>query len=121
MPKDQAYLAYLHELLEPLGKISSKILFGGYGIYCNDVIMGLVIDEAFYMKVDLQTQSFFKDAGSEAFVYQMKSKKIAMNYWSAPNDAMESAEQMLPWAKHAYEAALRKAQTTPVKKKAKKA
>lgn len=119
MPKDQAYIQYLHELLEPLGRISTKIMFGGHGVYCNGIIMGLVIDEAFYLKVDEQTRPLFSAAGCEPFIYEMKSKKISMSYWSAPGDAMESSEQMLPWARLAYAAALRKAETKPVKKKAK--
>ncbi len=45
MAKDEAYIEYLHELLEPLGKISTKKMFGGRGVYCNGVIMGLVIDD----------------------------------------------------------------------------
>jgi len=120
MPKDQAYIQYLHELLEPLGKISTKIMFGGHGVYCNGVIMGIVIDETLYLKVDEQTKPLFGAVGSEPFVYEMKSKHVEMSYWSAPDDAMESSEQMLPWAKHAYAAALRKVEAAPTKKRVRK-
>ncbi len=120
MPKDLAFLAHLNELLEPLGKISTKIMFGGHGVYCNGVIMGLVINQALYLKVDDQTRDFFSRAGCEPFVYEMKAKTVAMSYWSVPDDAMESAEEMLPWAKYAYAAALRKAEAAPIRKKAKK-
>ena len=117
MPKDLAFLAHLDELLEPLGKISTKIMFGGHGVYCNGVIIGIVIDQALYLKVDDQTRAFFSDAGCAPFVYKMKAKTVAMSYWSVPDDAMESSEQMLPWAKRAHAAALRKADAAPVKKK----
>ena len=116
MPKDLAFLAHLDELLEPLGKISSKIMFGGHGIYCNGIIMGLVIDRAFYLKVDEQTKSLFIQAGCKPFVYETKNKTVAMSYWSVPDEAMESAEGMLQWAKHAYASALRKADSSPKKK-----
>lgn len=116
MPKDLAFLAHLDELLEPLGKISSKIMFGGHGIYCNGIIMGLVINRAFYLKVDDQTQVLFEKVGSKPFEYEMKSKHVSMSYWSAPEDAMESAEQMLPWARLAYASALRKAESIPKRK-----
>ena len=120
MPKDQAYIQYLQELLEPLGKISTKIMFGGHGVYCDSVIMGLVADEAFYLKVDDLSKALFSAAGSEPFVYEMKAKRVVMSYWSAPDDAMESSEQMLPWARLAYAAALRKTEATPAKKRSKK-
>jgi len=120
MAKDDAYIQYLYELLDPLGKISARKMFGGHGVYCNGVIMGLVIDEALYLKVDDETKALFSAAGCEPFVYQTKVKQVAMSYWSVPDDAMESSEQMLPWAKHAYAAALRSAAAKPVKKKIKK-
>lgn len=116
MPRDQAYIAYLHELLDPLGKISTKIMFGGHGIYCDGVIMGLAIDQALYLKVDEQTKLLFSEAGCRPFVYETKTKRVSMSYWSVPDDAMESSEQMLPWAKLAYAAALRK-ETKAAKKK----
>lgn len=119
MPKDHAFIEYLHELLDPFGKISTKIMFGGHGLYCDGVIMGIVIDEALYLKVDDETRPLFSAQGCEPFVYEMKGKTVAMSYWSVPGDAMESSEQMLPWAKLAYAAALRKEKAKPVKKKAK--
>ena len=119
MARDEAYIEYLHELLGPLGRISTKKMFGGHGVYCDGVIMGLVIDEAFYLKVDEETRQQFTDRGCEPFVYEMKAKRVAMSYWSVPDDAMESSEQMLPWAKLALAAALRK-ETKAIAKKKKK-
>jgi len=116
MPKDLAFLAHLDELLDPLGKISSKIMFGGHGIYCNGIIMGLVVDRAFYLKVDEQTKPLFAKAGCQPFVYETKTKTVEMSYWSVPDEAMESSDQMLPWARLAYASALRKADSIPKKK-----
>ena len=120
MAKDDAYIEYLHELLDPLGKISTKKMFGGHGVYCDGVMIGLVADELLYLKVDEQTKPLFTDAGCEPFVYQMKAKRVTMSYWSVPDEAMESSEQMLPWAKHAYAAALRKKTKPTIKKKTRK-
>ena len=117
MAKDDAYIEYLQELLDPLGIISNKKMFGGHGVYCNGVIVGLVIDETLYLKVDEQSSEFFSKEGCEPFVYQSKAKQVAMSYWSVPDEAMESCEQMQPWAKLAYAAAQRKAAKTAPKKK----
>jgi len=84
MAKDDAFIEYLHELLDPLGKISTKKMFGGHGVYCNGVIMGLVIDETLYLKVDEQSREFFSEEDCEPFVYQSKAKQVAMSYWSVP-------------------------------------
>ncbi len=84
MTKDDAFIEYLHELLDPLGKISNKKMFGGHGVYCIGVIMGLVIDETLYLKVDEQSREFFSEEDCEPFVYQSKAKQVAMSYWSVP-------------------------------------
>jgi DNA transformation protein and related proteins len=117
MANDEAYIEYLRELLGPLGRISSKKMFGGHGIYCNAVMIGLIADESLYLKVDDETKPLFSKAGCEPFVYQAKTKPVAMSYWSVPDEAMESSEQMLPWAKLAYAAALRKEKKVVAKKK----
>jgi len=117
MARDDAYFDYLLELLAGLEKISSKKMFGGRGVYCNGVIFGLVIDEVFYLKVDELTEPLFVAAGCQPFVYDMKNKQVAMSYWSVPAEAMESSEEMLPWARHAHAAALRKAKPALAKSK----
>lgn len=118
MVKDDAYIVCLHELLDPLGKIPNKKMFGGHGIYCNGVIMGLVIDKTLYLKVDEQSCEFFSKEGCQSFVYQGKAEQVAMSYWSVPDEAMDSSEQMQPWAKLTYAAAKRKlAKAAPKKKR----
>jgi len=72
------------------------------------VLVGIVIDEALYLKVDALTQADFEAAGCAPFVYTGQREPIAMSYWSVPGEAMDSPQAMRPWAKRAWEAALRK-------------
>ena len=102
------FVAYMLELLEPLGGCSARAMFGGHGIYRDGGIFGLIIDDRLYLKVDAQTESEFADAGSAAFVYQGKGRAVQMSYWSLPEDALESSEEMVRWARLALAAAARK-------------
>ena len=95
------------DLLAPLGALRAKRMFGGHGLYCDDVFFGLIAAERLYLKVDAQTQPAFAAAGCEPFVYDTKSGAQALGYWSVPADAMESPARMLPWARQALAAALR--------------
>lgn len=95
------------ELLAPLGAVRAKRMFGGHGIYCDDLFFALIAAERLYLKVDAQTRPAFETAGCEPFVYSAKTGAIAMGYWSAPADAMESPARMQPWARQALSAALR--------------
>lgn len=95
------------DLLAPLGALRAKRMFGGHGLYADDVFFGLIAVERLYLKVDAQTQPAFAAAGCEPFVYSPKTQAVALGYWSVPAEAMESPLRMQPWARQALAAALR--------------
>ncbi|WP_211444942.1 TfoX/Sxy family protein [Collimonas humicola] len=119
MSRNDAIIDYIRELLAPLGAVSARRMFGGYGIYHDSVMIALVADGTLFLKTDEQTRPQFAAAGCRPFVTESKGKAIEMSYWSAPEDAMDSAGAMTPWARLAYAAAVRKANAKPAPKAAK--
>ena len=107
MSTSAQYLDYLAELLAPLGQITHRRMFGGAGIYCDGVIIAIVVDDQLYLKADQVNQPDFEAEGLEPFTYEAKGRRAQMSYWRAPDDALESAAIMLPWARGALAAALR--------------
>lgn len=103
-----AFLAHLHDLLDDAGTVATRAMFGGHGVYLDGVIVGIVIDEALYLKTDAATRARFEAAGSAPFVYTGQRKPIETSYWSAPDGALESAQAMQPWIELARAAASRK-------------
>jgi DNA transformation protein len=106
--RDEGLLAHLRELLEPLGRISLRAMFGGHGIYCDGLFFALVADGRLYLKVDGLTSDRFAAAGCAPFVYTGQSRPIEMSYWSVPDAAMDSPADLEPWARLALAAASRK-------------
>ena len=100
-------VAHCLELLAPLGTVRARSMFGGHGLYCDDLFFALIAGDRLYLKVDAQSQPAFAAAGCEPFVYDNKGKRMTMSYWTVPTDAMESAALMQPWARQALAAALR--------------
>lgn len=100
------FVSHCLELLEPLGAVRARRMFGGWGLYADDVFVALIADERLYLKADAQSRPTFEAAGCEPFVYDAKTKSVAMSYWSAPPDALDSPALMLPWARGALQAAL---------------
>ncbi len=111
------YIDYLAELLSPNGTVTARRMFGGWGIYLDAVMIGLVANEILYLKADAQTRARFEAAASAPFVFDSKSKQVTTSYWSAPDDAMDSPDAMRPWAQLALEAALRKPALKPSRKR----
>jgi DNA transformation protein and related proteins len=105
------------ELLAPLGAARSRRMFGGHGFYIDDLFVALIFSERLYLKADAQTRPRFEAAGCAPFVYDGKEGTVTMSYFTAPDEAMESPQDMQPWARLALEAALRaRASKAPARK-----
>jgi DNA transformation protein len=115
MSRDADFVAYVLELLQPLGRCSARKMFGGYGIYGDGLMFALVFDSRLYLKVDGLTKAEFIAADCQPFVYEGQKTPIEMSYWTVPEAALESSEDMAPWAQLAMAAALRKANAKPQK------
>jgi DNA transformation protein and related proteins len=121
------FVAHILELLAPLGNVRARKMFGGWGISCDGISIGLVAWERLYLKVDATTKPNFREAGCEPFIYDGKNRPIEMSYWTVPPDAMDAPHLMAPWARLAMQAALTAANAkaakpaTPAKKLARKA
>jgi DNA transformation protein and related proteins len=95
------------ELLAPLGAVRARRMFGGHGIYIDDLFVAIIGFERLYLKTDAASRQRFQAAGGEPFVYGAKSGAVSLGYWTVPAEAMESPASMQPWARQAIEAALR--------------
>lgn len=100
-------LEHLRDLFSAFAPVAFKAMFGGHGIYRDGRILGIVVDGVPYLKVDDDTRGDFKAAGSAPFAYEARGRVVAMRYWRAPDAALDSPEEFRPWARRAWEAALR--------------
>lgn len=106
-PTPCAFLDHCLELLAPLGAARARLMFGGYGLYVDDLFVAIIVAERLYLKVDEVTRAHFEGKGCRPFVYDAKGRAISLGYFNAPQDAMDSPALMLRWARLALEAALR--------------
>ncbi len=111
------FVDYLLELLAPLGATSARRMFGGWGVYVDGLMAGLVAEETFYLKTDAETRAIFEEAGSAPFMFEQRGRVVETSYWSAPEAAMDSPDAMRPWARRALDAARRKPAAKPKRKK----
>jgi len=110
MTKHSEFVDYLLELLVPLGGVSAKAMFGGYGIYQDGLMFGLVADDVLYLKTDDGNRAAFEARALPPFTYERTGKPaIVMSYHRAPEDALEESEELCRWARDACAAARRNA------------
>lgn len=107
----RAFADYCCELLAPAGPCVAKRMFGGWGISTDGLTLAIIADlgggERLWLKASEDTRSQFEAAHCQRFVYEAKGKAMRMNYYSAPEEAMESPHAMAPWARLSLECALK--------------
>lgn len=104
MPKkENEYLEYiLSDVLARLSGITSRAMFGGYGIYRNGTIFAIIADDQLYFKVGESNSEDYRQAESEPFVYERGNhQKTTMSYWRVPEEVMEDPELVAEWAEKA--------------------
>lgn len=101
------FVDYLNEVFREFGPITSRRMFGGYGIYHDGIMFALVADDTLYLKVDDENRHHFEAEGLEPFEVTMRGKTGTMSYHRAPEDLLEDPEAAVVWGRRAFEAALR--------------
>ncbi len=101
-----ALLEHCVELLSPLGRVRSRRMFGGHGLYIDELFVALIAFDRLYLKANASTRPAFEAAGCNPFVYERQGRSASLAYWTAPPDAMDSPDAMQPWARRAVQAAL---------------
>jgi DNA transformation protein and related proteins len=104
------FVTYCCELLNAAGRVAPRRMFGGYGLKCDELNVGLIAFDTLYLKVDAQTKDAFAQAGGMPFRYEkLPGVFNEMSYFTVPAEAMESPAEMAQWARLALAAARRAA------------
>ncbi len=106
---EKEFVSYVVELMQPVGPVRAKGIFGGHGIFLETLMFGLIADGTLYLKADKETENEFREKGLAAFTYHKKGKEFRMSYFQAPEEVLEDSEEMNAWVNKAYSAALRAA------------
>lgn len=100
MTKKNDFVEYVvGDLLAGIRGVRARAMFGGHGIYKDDTIFGIVIEDVLYFKADASNRAQYEKLGSKPFTYLAKgSKKVSMSYWEVPAEVLEDRENLEGWA-----------------------
>ncbi|MEM7765115.1 MAG: TfoX/Sxy family protein [Pseudomonadota bacterium] len=101
------FVAYLSEVFATLGPIRTRKMFGGHGVYFDDIMIGLVADDELYLKVDAISRVEFEALDLPAFEFTAKGKTNKMSYHLAPESVFDDPDEACRWGRLAHDAALR--------------
>jgi len=99
-------IVHLLDLLQPLGEVRARRMFGGYGLYLGDRMFGLVADDILYFKVDADSEGDYADSGLPCFSYMRQGRSVTIrSFRQAPAEALEQGEDLCRRAGRAAQAA----------------
>jgi DNA transformation protein and related proteins len=107
MAVSDEYLEYVLDQLEGLGPVFSRRMFGGVGLYCEDLFFGLIAEDILYFKVDETTKERYESAGASPFRPYGKGS-YSMSYYEVPANVLEDKDEMRVWAQAALAVAASK-------------
>ena len=98
--------AFVVDQLAEAGEVTAKKMFGGVGLYCDGVFFGIIARDELYLKADATTRARFEQAGGVAFK-PYPDRSGTMKYYRVPVDILESAPELVRWAREAIAVARR--------------
>ncbi len=107
MASDREFADQVVGRLLPFGPVAARRMFGGFGVYLDGVMFGLIGWNTLYFKVDDGNRGDFERAGMEPFTYQGKTRPVRMSYHQVPDAGFDDAERLAEWAAGALAAARR--------------
>jgi DNA transformation protein len=102
------YLQYVLEQLARTGRVSSRRMFGGVGLYCDGVFFGIIDDDTLYFKVDDSTRADYEARGMKPFRPYRDKPEVSMSYYTVPVDVLDDAEDLVAWARRSVAASATK-------------
>ncbi|MEI8632865.1 TfoX/Sxy family DNA transformation protein [Vibrio sp. PP-XX7] len=99
---DKPTLKNSMQLFEQLGQVKSRSMFGGFGIFVEDIMFALVVQDKLHIRADSNSLETFKTQGFEPYVYAKRGFPVVTKYYALPTDYWEDKSTILKIATLAY-------------------
>ena len=103
---------YVLAQLAELGEVTARAMFGGVGLYRGDLFFGIVAADVLYLKVDDENRHEYEAAGMSPFA-PFEGRGGSRHYFQVPVGVLESATDLVRWARRSVDAAARGASLKP--------
>jgi DNA transformation protein len=100
------FLGYILEQLESLGRLRSRRMFGGVGLYSGELFFGLIDDDTVFFKSDATNSADYIARNMPRFMPFPARPEAVMAYYQVPADIIEDAESLVNWARKSVAVAL---------------
>lgn len=90
--KHDGFKDFVLDQLSDLPGLTSRTMFGGYGLYQRDTFFGVIHRGRLYFKTDLATALRYRDRGMKPF--KPTSAQTLKHYYEVPVEVLESSDEL---------------------------
>lgn len=94
-----SFTDFVLDQLEGLPGVACRAMFGGYGLYRDEVFFGIVHKSRLYFKTNETSRAAYRERGMKPF--RPNRKQTLKSYYEVPVDVTEDAAQLAAWAAQA--------------------
>jgi len=94
LAKQDTFCDHVADLLAPLGAVTYRYMFGGYGIYVDGRIVAIVDDGELYLKADDVNRPGFEALGMSPF-QPFSDRDSTMPYYRVPDETLDNQDRLL--------------------------
>lgn len=98
--------------LADAGHVTARKMFGGVGLYCDGAFFGIMARDELYLRTDERTRPAFEARGCPPFK-PYPHRPMTMKYYRVPLEVLESAPELVRWARASVAVANRTSSTSP--------
>jgi DNA transformation protein and related proteins len=100
---------YVTEQLTFLGRISNRAIFGGVGIFIEERLLGIVINDVLYLHTDKGNIDDYVSRGMEQFKPYPNAFDLTTDHHRVPQEIVDDPEQLKEWGRRSLAAAIESA------------
>ena len=105
MPYSAEYLQYILEQLAGLRGAVARRMFGGAGLYYEELFFGLLSGDTLYLRVNEVNRGDYEALGMRRFRPYEDKPHLSFNYYEVPAHVLEDADELVVWARRSLDAA----------------
>ncbi|MGL4191620.1 TfoX/Sxy family DNA transformation protein [Vibrio misgurnus] len=102
---DKPVLKDSMRLFEQLGRVKSRSMFGGFGIFVDDTMFALVVNDTLHIRADEASIEKFKQQGYAPYVYKKRGFPVVTKYYALPDNCWSDPASILTEAHTALDVA----------------
>lgn len=96
---NDSFADFILDQLEALSDVDYRRMFGGHGLYQDEVFFAVVFKDRLYFKTDAKSAPLYRRRGMKPF--RPTARQTLKNYYEVPADVIEDRDELAEWARRA--------------------